>query len=89
MQLFANRIYLASKFWHSLCKLENRRKAMKLRLKPFCEFLQFFTVELTYLEVLFDKFAFLADEGSTRYACEVYHSLKLLPLISCYVNSVC
>ena len=89
MQLFANRIYFASKFWHSLWKLGNRRKAMKLELKPFCEFLQLFTVELMYLEVLFNELAFLADEGSTRYGCEVYHRLKLLPLISCYVNSVC
>ena len=62
---------------------------MKLRLKPFCEFLQLFAVEITYLEVLLDEFAFLADEGSTRYGSEVYHRLKLLPLISCYVNSVC
>ena len=30
---------------------------MKLELKPFCEFLQLFTVELTYLEVLLDEFA--------------------------------
>ena len=69
-----------------LCKLGNRRKAMKLELKPFCEFLQLFTVEITYLEVLLDEFAFLADEGSTRYGSEVYHRLKLLPLILCYAT---
>ena len=37
-----------------------------------------------YLEVLLNELAFLADEGSTRYGCEVYHRLKLLPLILCY-----
>ena len=39
-----------------------------------------------YLEVLLDEFAFLADEGSTRYGSEVYHRLKLLPLILCYAT---
>ena len=58
----------------------------KLELKPLGKFLQFFTVELTYLEVLLNEFAFLADEGSTRYGSEVYHRLKLLPLILCYAT---
>ena len=39
-----------------------------------------------YLEVLLNELAFLADEGSTRDACEVYHRLKLLPLILCYAT---
>ena len=58
----------------------------KLELKPLGKFLQFFAVELMYLEVLLDEFAFLADEGSTRYGSEVYHRLKLLPLILCYAT---
>ena len=55
-------------------------------LKPLGKFLQFFAVELMNREVLLNEFAFLADKCSTRYASKVYHSLKLLPLISCYVN---